>query len=199
MSRLLITFTFCALIVFSLKAYQGFKGTRVIGKTNVRVFNALMIGLSLGLGLNLASSLKRYVVILRWSLLSKRYISLETFDLILSLDTLTNVAKLMVISFPGIKKVRMLRNLPWFRDARDDGTRLTWLACLAWLFINVGAQVLVAVLSLFWPVDPSNELPMMNFGTVVTSDVTQWAIDPLGQADRNATSMERITIVAYLP
>jgi hypothetical protein len=76
-----------------------------------------MLGMSLGLGLNLASSLKRYAVILRWYLLARRYVSLEVFDLILGLETLTKVAKLMIISLPGIRKVKLLNKLPWFREA----------------------------------------------------------------------------------
>jgi hypothetical protein len=187
--RFSITLFFCILIAFSLKAYEGFRKPRIINKEEVRIFNAIMIGLSLGLGLNLASSLKRYVVILRWSLLTKRYVSLEVFDLILGLETLTKVGKLMVISIPGIKKISFLRKWPWFRDARDDGTRLTWLACLLWIIINIGAQVLVAALSLFWPVDPSDAIPMLTYGDVSVSDLTMWTEDP-PTIDWNASSLQ---------
>lgn len=57
-----------------------------------------MIGLSLCLGLNLLASLQNYAGILRWSLLSQRYVSLEVFDLMLGLERLSNVVKLMMIS-----------------------------------------------------------------------------------------------------
>ncbi|PSN72788.1 hypothetical protein BS50DRAFT_482046 [Corynespora cassiicola Philippines] len=150
-----------------------------------------MLGLSLGLGLNLASSLKRYAVILRWSLLTKRYVSLEVFDLILGLETLTKVGKLMIISLPGIRRVKFLRKLPWFREARDDGTRFTWIACMLWIFINVGAQVLVAALSLFWPVDPSDTLPLLTYGNLTAADLKTWKMDaPLEGAWANGSSME---------
>ncbi|KAF2018681.1 hypothetical protein BU24DRAFT_430834 [Aaosphaeria arxii CBS 175.79] len=149
-----------------------------------------MIGLSLALGLNLASSLKSYAVTLRWSLLTRRYVSLEVFDLILSLETLTKVGKLMIISFPGVRKFKFLKKLPWFREARDDGTRLTWLVCLLWLMVNVGAQVLVACLSLFWPVDPADATPLMKFGDVVVSDLNQWALDPIVD-NLNASHLEK--------
>lgn len=175
--RFFITFVFCALIVLTLKAYEGFREPIVIGKTSVRIFNAIVLGLSLGLGLNLASSLKRYAVILRWSLLTKRYVSLEVFDLILGLETLTKVGKLMIISMPGIHKIKWLKKLPWFREARDDGTRLTWIICMAWILVNIGAQILVASLSLFWPVDPSDAIPMLTYGDVAVSDLTQWKIN----------------------
>jgi hypothetical protein len=187
--RLAVTIFFCASIALSLKGFEGFKNPIVIGKNHVRVFNALMIGLSLALGLNLASSLKRYAVILRWSLLTRRYVSLEVFDLILGLETLTKVGKLMIISIPGIRKFKMLRNLPWFREARDDGTRLTWIVCLVWILVNIGAQTLVASLSLFWPVEVSST-PLLTYGTVKVSDLSMWQVDPI-RSDRNVTAMER--------
>ncbi|KAF2255594.1 hypothetical protein BU26DRAFT_526303 [Trematosphaeria pertusa] len=150
-----------------------------------------MLGLSLGLGLNLASSLKRYAVILRWYLLTRRYVSLEVFDLILGLETLTKVGKLMIISLPGIRRVKPLRKLPWFREARDDGTRFTWIACLLWILINIGAQILVAALSLFWPVDPSDAVPLMTYGNVLVADLNTWSLDtPDPTWWANSTSME---------
>lgn len=175
--RFFVTLAFCGMMVLTLRGYEGFKKPLVINRTEVRVFNAIMLGLSLGLGLNLASSLKRYAVILRWSLLTKRYVSLEVFDLILGLETLTKVGKLMIISLPGIHKVKFLKKLPWFREARDDGTSKTWIACLLWILVNIGAQVLVASLSLFWPVDPSDALPLLTYGNVTVSDLTQWKVD----------------------
>jgi hypothetical protein len=175
--RFAITFTFCALIALSLKAYEGFKEPVIISKNGVRVFNAIMLGLSLGLGLNLASSLKKYAVTLRWSLLTKRYVSLEVFDLILGLETLTKVAKLMVISFPGIRKVPVLNKFAWVREARGAAMGRTWLVCFLWLLVNIGAQILVAALSLFWPVDPSDAIPLLTPGSVSVSDLTKWKID----------------------
>ncbi|KAF1956229.1 hypothetical protein CC80DRAFT_413608 [Byssothecium circinans] len=151
-----------------------------------------MLGLSLGLGLNLASSLKRYAVILRWYLLTRRYVSLEVFDLILGLETLTKVGKLMVISLPGIGRngpLKFLRRFPWFREGRDDGTRFTWIACMLWILVNIGAQVLVAALSLFWPVDPSS-LPLQTWGNVTVANLTTWSADiPSEERWRNISSM----------
>lgn len=189
--RFLITLGFSILIGLSLKAYEGFGKPFIMNKTQVRIFNSLMLGLSLGLGLNLASSLKRYAVILRWYLLTRRYVSLEVFDLILGLETLTKVGKLMVISLPGVRRIKLLRRLPWFSEARDDGTRFTWLACLIWILINIGAQILVAALSLFWPVDPSDNA-LLTWGTVAVANLDVWTNEtPSAQTWwTNATSME---------
>ena len=175
--RFFVTFMFSALIALTLKAFEGFGSPLIISNNQNRLFNAIMLGLSLGLGLNLASSLKRYAVLLRWSLLTKRYVSLEVFDLILGLETLTKVGKLMIISLPGVRKIKFLRSLPWFREARDDGTRLTWVVCLLWILVNIGAQILVASLSLFWPVDPSDAIPLLTPGNVTVANLLKWETD----------------------
>lgn len=189
--RFLITLGFSLAIGFCLKAYEGFSKPLIMSKIQVRYFNAIMLGLSLGLGLNLASSLKRYAVILRWYLLARRYVSLEVFDLILGLETLTKVGKLMIISLPGIRKVKFLSKLPWFREARTDGTRFTWIACALWILINIAAQILVAALSLFWPVDPSDAVPLMAYGNVTVANLQKWNLNA-GDAtwNPNITSME---------
>jgi hypothetical protein len=189
--RFLITLAFSITIGLTLKAYEGFGAPFIMNKTQVRVFNAIMLGLSLGLGLNLASSLKRYAVILRWYLLTRRYVSLEVFDLILGLETLTKVGKLMIISLPGIRHVKALRKLPWLREARDDGTRFTWIVCLLWILINIGAQVLVAALSLFWPVDPSDAMPLLIRGNVTVANLITWSTDaPDPIRSSNGTQLE---------
>lgn len=193
--RFLITLGFSVAIGLCLKAYEGFTKPLIMSKVQVRYFNAIMLGLSLGLGLNLASSLKRYAVILRWYLLTRRYVSLEVFDLILGLETLTKVGKLMIISLPGISKIKFLKKLPWFREARTDGTRFTWIACLLWILINIAAQILVAVLSLFWPVDPSNAVPLMTYGNVSVASLQKWSLDPGDESwYPNTTSMDAASV-----
>ncbi|KAF2622191.1 hypothetical protein BU25DRAFT_352773 [Macroventuria anomochaeta] len=132
-----------------------------------------MIALSLCLGLNLLGSLENYAGILRWSLLSRRYVSLETFDLILGLEKLSNVVKLMVISLPLVRRWKYLQRFGWFKVVRQDGSRWTWLVCLIWLGINIGSQVLIALSSLFYPMDASIS-PLLTHGSVVIADLTRW-------------------------
>ncbi|KAH6614868.1 hypothetical protein C7974DRAFT_55319 [Boeremia exigua] len=183
--KLLVTILFSALMCIALKAWEGFSEPVVLSKIDVRIFNAIMIGLSLCLGLNLLASLQNYAGILRWSLLSRRYVSLEAFDLILGLERLSNVVKLMVISLPLVRRQKYLRKLRWFRNARQDETKWTWLVCLIWLGINVGSQVLVAVSSLFYPMDPS-KMPLLTYGNVTVADLTKW--DP--GSKENITSLD---------
>ncbi|KAH4201491.1 hypothetical protein HBH69_202490 [Parastagonospora nodorum] len=187
-SKLLITMLFSALMCVCLRSWEGFRHQHtVLSKIDVRIFNAIMIGLSLCLGLNLLSSLKHYANTFRWSFLARRYVSLETFDLILHASSLVKVTKLMIISMPGIRRQKHLHKLPWFKDARNDGTKWMWLVCALWLSINIGSQVLVALLSLFWPVENSFT-PLMSPGNVTVADLTTWYVGP--KAKTNATAME---------
>jgi hypothetical protein len=184
----LVTVLFSALICICLKAWEGFAKPIVLSKIDVRIFNAVMIGLSLCLGLNLLSSLKHYANTFRWSFLARRYVSLEIFDLILHASSLVKITKLMMVSMPGIRGRSYLRKLSWFRDARDDGTRWMWLVCALWLNINIGSQILVALLSLFWPVENSLT-PLMSPGNVTVADLNLWHVDKQ-DPESNATSME---------
>jgi hypothetical protein len=185
-SQFLVTLLFSALMCICLKAWEGFHDPIVLSKIDIRIFNAVMIGLSLCLGLNLLSSLKHYANTFRWSFLSRKYVSLEIFDLILHSSSLIKVAKLMVVSMPGVRNRKYLRRFGWIRDARNDGTRWMWLVCLLWLSINIASQILVALLSLFWPIEASL-IPLMAYGNVAVADMKHWAID---KPDSNATSME---------
>lgn len=186
--KLLVTILFSALICITLKAWEGFFDPVVLSKKDIRIFNSLMIGLSLCLGLNLLASLQNYAGILRWSLLSRRYVSLETFDLILGLERLSNVVKLMVISLPLVRRRKYLRKFGWFKDVRQDDTKWTWFVCLIWLAINVGSQVLVAVSSLFYPMDTSS-FPLLTYGNVTVADLRHW--QPITEDQQNSAIIEQ--------
>lgn len=192
--RLLITFFFSVVMCITLKAWEGFRHPVVLSKIDVRIFNSLTIGISLCLGLNLLASLKHYASFFRWSFLARRYVSLEVFDLILHFGSLAKVTKLMVISMPGLRGKKWLRRLRWFKDVRDDGTKWMWLACVVWLSINIGSQILVALLSLFWPMNNS-AIPLFLPGSVSVADLRTWHIDENPPKDDenslvNQTSLE---------
>jgi hypothetical protein len=182
--RLLGTLFFSAMMCVTLRWWEGFRHPVALSRVDVQIFNSLTIALSLCLGLNILASLKHYASVVRWSFLTRRYISLEVFDLILHLESLASVTKLMIISSPGFRGKRWLRKFRWFKDIRDDGTKWMWLACLIWLAINLGSQVLVALLSLFWPMVTS-ELPLLSHGNVTVADLNAWYIDttPHGNDD----------------
>jgi hypothetical protein len=175
LSKLLITLFFSATICIALRSWEGLGNRVVLSKIDVRIFNSLTIGLSLCLGLNILASLKHYASVLRWSFLTRRYVSLEVFDLILHLSSLAKVTKLMIISSPGFRGKTWLRRFRWFKDVRDDGTKWMWLACLVWLSINIGSQILVALLSLFWPMSNS-AIPLLSPGNVTVADLSAWYV-----------------------
>lgn len=173
LSKLLITIFFSAAICVALKSWEGWTRPVVLSNIDVRIFNSLTIGLSICLGLNILASLKHYASTFRWSFLTRRYVSLEVFDLILHLSSLAKVTKLMIISSPGFRGRTWLRRFRWFKDVRDDGTKWMWLGCLIWLSINIGSQILVALLSLFWPMSNS-EIPLLVRGAVTVADMSVW-------------------------
>jgi hypothetical protein len=175
LAKLLITLFFSAAICIALKSWEGFREPVVLSKNDVRIFNSLTIGLSICLGLNILASLKHYASVLRWSFLTRRYVSLEVFDLILHLSSLAKVTKLMIISSPGFRGKTWLRRFRWFKDIRDDGTKWMWAACALWLSINIASQILVSLLSLFWPMSNS-EVPLLSAGTVTVADLSAWYV-----------------------
>jgi len=63
-----------------------------------QTYNFLVLGLSLALGMNLASSLKQMALDVRWWVLSLTKRNLREVDLILHLDGLTEVTKLAFVA-----------------------------------------------------------------------------------------------------
>jgi hypothetical protein len=63
-----------------------------------QTYNFLVLGLSLALGMNLASSLKQMATDMRWWVLSLSKRNLREVDLILHLDGLTEVTKLAFVA-----------------------------------------------------------------------------------------------------
>ncbi|UPX18363.1 uncharacterized protein EKO05_0008665 [Ascochyta rabiei] len=176
--KLMITVLFGGVLCICLKAWEGFRSPVALDDYQVRIFNALTIAISICLGLNLLASLRRYAVILRWSILTKHYVSVEAFDLILGIDELTNVAKLMVLSLPSLRRRRWLVGKGQSHEDMRPGTNHWFgLACFVWLLINVGSQVLVASLSLFWPMQPY-VCPLAEYGKVAVADLSSWVDKP---------------------
>ena len=172
--KFFITLFFGGVLCICLKAWEGFRTPIALSDYNVRIFNALTIAISICLGLNLLASLKRYAVILRWSILTKSYVSMEVFDLILGIDELTNVAKLLALSVPGLRRQRWLMGGSHLEKKVKSGTNGWYpFVCCIWLLLNIGSQVLVASLSLFWPMEPYR-CQLARYGDVAVADLTRW-------------------------
>ncbi|KAL3428320.1 hypothetical protein PVAG01_01829 [Phlyctema vagabunda] len=121
--RFLITFALCAAYVLALRVYKK-KG--VIDERHKKLCNAWTTGISIALGLNIASSFKDLALNMRWPILSLKKRNLLELNLILGCDSLTKLARLALLS----------------------RRPLVIFACLGWLFINILAQTGIAMLSL---------------------------------------------------
>ena len=140
------------------------------------MFNAIITGLSIALGLNLNASLKSYARMMRWRLLMARYQPLEQFDLIMGCDKLSNVIALFFKSWGS--HVRFLPSL-------------TGLLCLLWIVINVGSTILVASLGLTYSLDPSDKIVNVDYGGLTS-------VVQLAYISDASNSGEKITYQAQL-
>jgi hypothetical protein len=135
----LVTFAIAVAIVGALRGYQR---KTTINTDQKHVFNAVITGLAIFLGINLASSLRSYADLLRWRLLSCTWLSLEEFDLILSCANQRKVLQLLLTrqmkrKFPFVSKMQLL--------------------CVVWIVVNVAAQILVAMLGLVYSLDSASQ------------------------------------------
>ena len=147
-SRFFVTFLFCALMSSSQKL-RRVPTTKILSNHVVRIFNSIMLALSLGLGLNIASSLKKICC----------NPTVVTIDSKICNSTYVRFNRRMRNSRGDIRadgpphtrnaSLPLLRSLSWFRDSKREGSRLTWAICMLWLLVNIRAQILVAALSLF--------------------------------------------------
>ncbi|KAF1926725.1 uncharacterized protein M421DRAFT_102157 [Didymella exigua CBS 183.55] len=171
--KFLMTIFLGGALCLCLKSWEGFHKPVALSKHDVQIFNALTIALSICLGLNLLTSLKRYAIFLRWAIITRYWVPIEIFDLILGIDELTNVAKLLVLSTPALEHKWLLgRSRPW-RNSHPGCRRKFAIACFIWLLINIGSQVLVASISLFWPME-SYKCPLTEYGSVAVADLSKW-------------------------
>jgi hypothetical protein len=96
-------------------------------------FNVLNIGLSMLLGMALASAFKGFAQSIRWQLLSTRSLPLEDFDRVMQCESLLATTQLL---WKGRVKGRLMPS------------RIQWYCAVA-LSLNLGLQVVVASLGLY--------------------------------------------------
>ncbi|PHH87981.1 hypothetical protein CDD83_8156 [Cordyceps sp. RAO-2017] len=130
LARWLLTVALTAAIYAVLWAYSA---RPAMTSDKKREFNGLVIGLSIGLGLNIASSLKAMVSELRWWLLSLDGCSPREADLILQSDHLSRLMQLGCTSRRF--KVRLF--------------------VVVWLLVNLASQVSLATLGLSYNINGS--------------------------------------------
>lgn len=163
MYRWAITAILCGLLATCLAVFGNMLKMSV---GQIKLFNALIVLLSLFVGNNLSSTLREFALMFRWRLLASKYRSLQEFDLIMSCDSLRKVAALFhTARTPGRLFFRLNR---------------TQCLCVVWLGINICLQVLVALLGLTYSLGTSTH-PGVKFGHLSIANLTQvndiWSAD----------------------
>lgn len=149
-----ITAAICLALVGVLYSYSSFL---TLSQKQKHAFNALVTGLSILLGLNLASSLSGYAQMMRWRLLAAKYRNLQDFELIMNSDSQMKVVRLL---WAGRTRGR------WWIPNK------TQVLCFSWLFINTALQVFTALLGLTYSVDTSSAWVDQQFGLVSIADMS---------------------------
>ena len=151
----LCTLVLCLAIFGQLYGYSTW---HTLTPQDKRVFNALISGLSIALGINLTSSLRSYAKALRWRILAGRYRSLSQFELLLGADRQSNVIRLIWSEFFNVRRKR--HYLPSW----------TQVFCILWLLLNLAVQILVAIIGLTYNLDQSSEYVLTQTGNVSVVD-----------------------------
>ncbi|KEF56216.1 uncharacterized protein A1O9_07797 [Exophiala aquamarina CBS 119918] len=149
-----VTLFIAAALVSTLYGFS----TLTYGITDVqkRLFNALVTGLSLVLGLNIVSSLRGYAQMMRWRFLASGYRTVQDFELVMNCDSQSKAFRLV---WGGRTRGRFLPNK-------------TQILAFSWITFNVAVQVFIALLGLTYSIDVSEQWVSLSNGTVSVANVS---------------------------
>ncbi|CUS12908.1 unnamed protein product [Tuber aestivum] len=147
-ARLIISLAACAGLIVAFRFYHD---KRVLSRTEKRVFNAIYVGLSLILSMNIISSFKAMAGVMRWKILAGGRYRLREVDLILHLSSFQKVLELMRISV---------------------GRAFLCLACFAWILLGIAVQIGVALLGLSYNME-SEGIVLLTDGPVNITDMSK--------------------------
>lgn len=116
-----------------------------------RLFNALVTGLSLVLGLNIVSSLRGYAQMMRWRFLASGYRTVQDFELVMNCDSQSKAFRLI---WGGRTRGRLLPNK-------------TQILAFSWIVFNVAVQVFIALLGLTYSIDVSEKYVSLSNGMFI--------------------------------
>lgn len=122
MTQYFLTLTLCGVYVWVTLIWLKKTAASAFEK---RLYNTIITGVSIALGLNLSSSFRDIALTIRWSILALGKQNLEEMNLLLQPESLTTIAKLATIS-----------RRPFIIAG-----------CIAWLLVNVITQSGLALLS----------------------------------------------------
>jgi hypothetical protein len=123
-------------------------------------FNALVTGLSILIGLNLASSLKGYAQMMRWRFLSSGYRTLQDFELVMQCESQSKVFRLL---WAGRTRGQMFPNK-------------TQVLAFIWLLINVSLQIVTALVGLTYSIDISDDYVSTQRGNISVADLSEFYV-----------------------
>ena len=136
--QFIITLILCAALAGALYGFS----TYITGMTDPikKGFNALITGLSILLGLNLASSLKSYAQMMRWRFLASEYRTLQDFELVMQCESQEKVFRLL-----------------WAGRTRGQWWPNTvQVLAFFWILVNVALQIVTALLGLTYSINISD-------------------------------------------
>lgn len=140
-----ITAVICAAIAGCMYGFSTLIG---MSSTVKHIYNALITGFSLCLGLNLSSSLTGYAQMMRWRFLASGYRTLQDFELVMNCDSQSQTFRLL---WAGRTRGQ------WYPNK-------TQLLALLWLLINIGLQVSTALVGLTYSINISSEYVRLTYG-----------------------------------
>ncbi|WQF87643.1 hypothetical protein CDEST_12657 [Colletotrichum destructivum] len=152
-----------------------YSGRTVMNQTTKRQYNALITGLSIALGLAVASSLNHMVAELRWWILSRRFRSKRKVELILQADNLKHTIMLAV------------RSKRWSIH----------LAALGWLILTIGSQVGLAAIGLCYSTETADKRALLVPGNVSIANMDTIETAKIVQSKSNALGAQQYTANSY--
>ncbi|TGO13716.1 hypothetical protein BTUL_0064g00160 [Botrytis tulipae] len=146
LARWLITLVLCIAYLLALRVWNK-KGT--VTEASKRIFNAITTGISIALGINIATSLKDMALNARWAILHARKRNLYELDLTLHADSLMDLGKLAFVS----------------------KRPMVFIMAISWLIFNLFVQAAIAAISLTYGFDTSTESYLFTPGNVMVPDM----------------------------
>ncbi|KAF9876820.1 hypothetical protein CkaCkLH20_05666 [Colletotrichum karsti] len=147
----------------------------VMSQKTKRQYNALITGLSIALGIAVASSLNHMVAELRWWILSRRYRSKSKVERILAADNLKHTIMLAV------------RSKRW----------TIHVAATGWLILSIGSQVGLAAVGLCYSTDTADKQALLVPGNVTISDMTTIGTGKVVKSNSKALGAQQYTANSY--
>ncbi|KAK0654745.1 hypothetical protein B0T16DRAFT_256 [Cercophora newfieldiana] len=141
------TATLSGLYYLAIRLHQD----RTLSRGQKSAFDAIVVGLSIALGLNIAASLREMAIYMRWWFLGKRQIHIREIE---------------------VHSLIALVGLLW----RSPAPSLK-IVCLVWILLNIAIQTGISALSLTFQADPGIEDIYLDpsMGTIAIPDMSEFA------------------------